>query len=116
MCVVRNDTTSLQLVNYRIDKAFLCDTYHHFEYPKRMLASIYSALNPGGELIVVDFERVPGESRELVLTTVRADKQTFRTEIEGAGFEYVEEVTIPEFTEHYFLRFRRPADQPELPK
>lgn len=106
--VVRNDGHSLGLAGRRIHKALLCDTYHHFEHPQEMLASIFESLQPGGELILVDFERVPGKSREWVLQLVRADKQTFRSEIEAAGFQYVEEISIPGFSEHYFLRFRRP--------
>ena len=106
--VVRNDSRSLQLMTTRIHKAFVCDTYHQFEYPQEMLASIFKALYPGGELILVDYDRIPGESREDVLEVVRADKKTFREEIEAAGFEFIEEVPIPEMREHYLLRFRRP--------
>lgn len=106
--VVRNDSRSLQLMNTRLDKAFVCDSYHHFEHHEDMLESIFKALKPGGELILVDFNRIPAESREWVMKVVRADKQTFRGEIESAGFQYVEEVTVPGLKEHYLLRFRRP--------
>jgi len=64
-------------------------------------------LRPGGELIVVDFERIPGETRKWLLDHVRANKQTFRAEIEAAGFEFVEEVQIEGLVENYFLRFSR---------
>lgn len=90
-----------------IDVAFICDVYHHFEYPAQSLASIHKALVPGGRLVVIDFERIPGKSREWIVNHVRAGKGTFRKEIEAAGFEFVEESKIPSFKENYFLSFKR---------
>jgi len=98
---------SVQLPPSSIDLAFLCDTYHHFEYPKATLRSIHEALAPGGNLVVIDFERIPGESRGWTLDHVRAGKDVFRKEIEAAGFEFVEEKKIAGFQENYFLKFRK---------
>lgn len=91
-----------------IEAAFVCDTYHHFEFPAPTLASIHRALKPGGQLVVIDFERIPGVSREWTIGHVRAGKDTFRAEIERAGFQFEEEVSVPAFQENYFLRFRKP--------
>lgn len=88
-----------------IDLAFICDAYHHFELPTAMLASIRRALRPGGTLVVVDFERIPGVSPDWILKHVRAGKEEFRAEIEAAGFRFVEEVKL--MRENYFLRFSR---------
>ena len=99
---------SVMLPANSIDVAFVCDTYHHFEYPQSTLASIRRALKPGGTLVVIDFERIPGESREFILGHVRAGKEVFQREIAEAGFRFVEEVEIPMFKENYFLRFRKP--------
>ena len=90
-----------------IDVAFVCDTYHHFEYPHSTLASIYHALRPGGRLVIVDFERIPGVSREWTLGHVRAGKEEVREEIESAGFEFVAETEIEGLEENYFLTFQR---------
>ncbi len=90
-----------------VDLVFTCDTYHHFEHPESTLASIAAALKPDGDLVVVDFERIPGKSREFILGHVRAGKEVVRKEIEQAGFEFLEEVSIPEFEENYLLRFRK---------
>ena len=98
---------SVKLPPESVDVAFVCDTYHHFEFPSSTLASIHRALKPGGTLIVIDFERIPGKSREFILSHVRAGKDVFRGEIESAGFELVEEVDIPGFKENYFLRFSK---------
>jgi predicted methyltransferase len=64
-------------------------------------------MSDGGKLIVIDFERIPGVSREWTLDHVRGDKQTFINEIQEAGFELVAERTIPGFEENYFLEFRK---------
>lgn len=91
-----------------IDAALICDVYHHFEFPAETMTSLYRALEPGGRLIVIDFERIPGQSREWTLSHVRANKETFRDEIVDAGFEWVAEREIPGFEENYFLEFRKP--------
>lgn len=99
---------SIRLPASSVDVVFICDTYHHFEYPKSTLASIHSALKPGGTLVVIDFDRIPGESREFILGHVRAGKEVFRKEIVGAGFRLDKEVNVPSFKENYLLRFTKP--------
>jgi ubiquinone/menaquinone biosynthesis C-methylase UbiE len=100
---------SITLPPASIDLAFICDTYHHFEYPQSTLASIHRALADDGRLVVIDFERIPGQSREWVIEHVRAGKAEFRTEIEAAGFAFVDEVKIEGFHENYLLRFKKTA-------
>lgn len=99
---------SINLPPESVDMVFVCDTYHHFEYPQQTLASINSALKPGGTFVVIDFERIPGTTREWTLNHVRAGKEVFRSEVEAAGFEFVEEIDIEGFQENYFLKFRKP--------
>lgn len=89
-----------------VDIVFTCDTYHHFEYPQATLATIHRALKPGGTFVVVDFERIPGVSRQWLLDHVRCGKEQVITEVLASGFELIEEVPLG-FTENYFLRFRR---------
>jgi ubiquinone/menaquinone biosynthesis C-methylase UbiE len=88
------------------DLAFVCDTYHHFEFPAKTMASIHRALRPGGRLVVIDFERIEGTSAQWILDHVRAGKPAFRAEIEAAGFEFIEE-KIGLLRENYCLVFRR---------
>lgn len=102
---VVNTPTSTGLAAGSVDLAFVCDTYHHFEYPQRMLASIHSALRPGGELIIIDFRRIPGYSSSWVMGHVRTGKQTVVHEIEAAGFRFVGEQAL--LRTNYFLRFSK---------
>jgi len=99
------DPDAVKLEPESVDVVFLCDTYHHFEFPSKSLASIMTALKPDGELVIVDFERIEGVSSDWILGHVRAGKEVFRAEIESAGFEFVEELDL--FEENYFLRFRK---------
>jgi cyclopropane fatty-acyl-phospholipid synthase-like methyltransferase/protein tyrosine phosphatase (PTP) superfamily phosphohydrolase (DUF442 family) len=98
---------SINLPPQSVDVVFVCDTYHHFEYPKSTLSSIHRALKPGGQFVVIDFDRIPGKSREWLVNHVRAGKDVFRAEIMDAGFVLHEEVSIAGFKENYFLRFRK---------
>jgi len=106
--VVEGLEDSVALPAASVDLAFVCDTYHHFEYPRSTLASLYSAIRPGGFLVVLDFERIPGESEDWVLGHVRAGREVFRREIESAGFRFEREVGVEGLKENYVLRFRRP--------
>ena len=88
-----------------IDVAFIADTYHHFEFPQKTMASIHRALRPGGRVVVIDFHRIEGVSSEWVLNHVRAGQEVFRGEIESAGFRLVEE---PKFLkENYYMIFEK---------
>lgn len=91
-----------------IDRAFICDVYHHFEYPESSLKSIYAALKPGGKLILVDFNRIEGESREWLIGHIRAPKSVFKQEVLDAGFKFDKEIDVEGFEENYLLRFVKP--------
>jgi len=88
-----------------VDLVFICDTYHHFEFPHKTMLSIAAALKPGGRVALLDFERIEGVSSDWTMGHVRAGKEVFRKEIEDAGFELVEEFDL--FKENYFLVFKK---------
>lgn len=98
---------STELPEASIDVAFVCDTYHHFEYPQRTLWSIQRALRPGGRMFVIDFERIPGKSRSFILEHVRAGKEVFTQEIRDAGFDVRERTDADFLEENYVLECRR---------
>jgi ubiquinone/menaquinone biosynthesis C-methylase UbiE len=102
LCTVR----SVELPESSIDLAFICDVYHHFEFPQASLASLHKALKPGGELVLIDFKRIPGDSSDFVMGHVRAGQEVFESEVTAAGFEKVGEVKDV-LKENYFVRFRR---------
>lgn len=98
---------SVELPDESIDIAFICDTYHHFEYPRNTMHSLRRALRPGGQVVIVDFHRIPGQSREFIVEHVRAGEEVFTREIIDAGFELINDHDVPWLTENYVLRFRK---------
>ncbi|WDQ17136.1 class I SAM-dependent methyltransferase [Rhodopirellula sp. P2] len=109
LTTVLGTDVSIRLPPESVDLVFICDTYHHFESPQQSLASIYRALKPGGRLVLIDFDRIPGVTREFLMGHVRAGKEVFQSEVVEAGFEFTDEVKVDAFEENYLLRFSKPA-------
>ena len=98
---------SVKLPSQSVDRVFICDTYHHFEFPLRTMSSIHQALRPGGQVILIDFHRIEGKSSVWVLFHVRAGQGVFVKEVTTAGFKMVGEEKI--LKENYFVRFEKKA-------
>jgi len=98
-----NDSKSVKLPENSIDLAFICDTYHHFEYPLTIMQSVHDALKTGGMVVVIDFKRIPDFSSSWVMGHVRTNQQSVIEEIESRGFKFIEET--PLLRRNYFLRF-----------
>lgn len=103
-------TDSTRLPANSVDLAFICDTYHHFEFPLKTMASIVTALRPGGRLVLIDFRRIEGVSSDWTLSHVRAGQEVFESEILQSGLRKRGEK--PDLLkENYFVVFEKPAGQ-----
>ena len=89
-----------------IDVVYICDTYHHFEFPFKTMASIRRALKPEGHVVLVEFSRIEGKSSEFILGHVRAGQEVFTDEIKQSGFEQTKEVK-GFFETSYMLHFSK---------
>ena len=78
--------TSSKLPPGSVDLVFICDAYHHFEFPQKTMASIRRALRPGGRLVLVDYCRIAGKTPQWLMKHLRAGQEVFTKEIEAAGF------------------------------
>lgn len=99
------------LARNSVDRLLICDVYHHFEFPEATLATLHSALKPGGMLILVDFYRDPdvsAERKQWLNGHIRAPLEVFRKEIETAGFQFKDQVDVEGFKENYLIRFVKP--------
>jgi ubiquinone/menaquinone biosynthesis C-methylase UbiE/intracellular sulfur oxidation DsrE/DsrF family protein len=97
---------STELPPNSVDVAFICDTYHHFEFPRKTMTSLHAALRPGGRVILIDFHRLEGKSSEWTLNHVRAGQEVFESEIREAGFEKIGEGSDL-LEDNYFVIFRK---------
>ena len=104
-----NTATDTDLPASSIDLAFLTDTYHHFEYPRQMLASIDQALRNQGRLIIIDFRRDPRVSTNWVMGHVRGNKAQVIEEVQAAGFRLVADKAL--LRTNFFLEFVKAAQQ-----
>lgn len=83
---------SVELPESSVDLVFICDTYHHFEFPHKTMHSIHKALKPRGRVVLVDYRRIPGQSTDWVLSHVRAGQEVVEQEITECGFKRIGEV------------------------
>jgi ubiquinone/menaquinone biosynthesis C-methylase UbiE len=97
---------SAELPPGSVDLAFICDTYHHFEFPVKTMKSIQRALKPKGQVVLIDFHRIQGVSSDWIISHVRAGQEAFAQEIIDAGFRQIEEKKDL-LKESYFLRFEK---------
>ena len=97
--------TSTELPPESVDLVFICDVYHHFEYPYKMLASIHKALKPDGRMIVIDFKKIEGIISEKMMKHVRGDKALTTKEITDSGFKLLDEDDF--MRGQYLLRFEK---------
>ena len=102
---VLGDPHSPRLEPHTLDLVCIIDSYHHFEFPQDMLREIGKALRPDGMLVLIDFKRIEGVSKEYILKMVRAGEGTFTDEFQNAGFELIER-RDDMFDDNYLLRFR----------
>ena len=102
------------------DAAFICDVYHHFEFPKTFMSSLRDSLRPGAIVMLVDFYRDPDKMTthepSWALSHLRAGRHEFLLEIlETGGFELV---AMPDLEglleENYCLIFKRRDDTNNL--
>lgn len=108
--VIKGGFTDPQLPGNGVDVALALDSYHHWDRPGEMLASIRRALCPGGRFIVVEYYKRPGAiSGQDAVKHVRLDQPGVVQEIEAAGFRLMSQhATIP--GSQYMLVFLKPGN------
>jgi ubiquinone/menaquinone biosynthesis C-methylase UbiE len=70
------------------DLVMALDSYHHFDYPGDMLASVAHGLKPGGRFVIVDYykrpDAMPGGR---AMGHIRLDMDDVIKEVEGFGWK-----------------------------
>ncbi len=104
---VLSDEHSTRLPENSVDVVYICDAYHHFVHYQDMLNSIHAALRPGGQLLVVEYDKVPGKSDQWLLDHIRGTKEEFTSEIEEGGFQLTEDIRIEGLQNTFIRRFTK---------
>ncbi|MBM3965469.1 MAG: methyltransferase domain-containing protein [Planctomycetes bacterium] len=98
---------STKLPENKIDLAYICDTYHHFEFPTKTMESLFRAMVPGGRLVLIDFRREEGKSTDWVMNHVRAGQSVFEKEVTSVGFKKIANRSDV-LKENYLVIFEKP--------
>jgi ubiquinone/menaquinone biosynthesis C-methylase UbiE len=85
---VLGSETDPKLPAGKVDAVLVLETYHHFDYPGKMLAGIAQGLAPGGRLFIVDYYKrpnaMPGQD---AMHHIRLDVDGVVKEVEANGFK-----------------------------
>lgn len=90
------------LADGSLDRVFICDVWHHVENQKEYLAKVKKMLKPGGQLVMIDFQK-----RELPVgppLEMKIAREDLVRQLERAGFQLSKEHTFLPY--QYFLVFR----------
>ena len=110
--IYNNDGRDPLLTKQSVDVIFVCDVYHHLEFPLSVMRKLRSALRQGGRLVMIDFHRDKDihkshpDDPDWIFKHVRAGQAEFRNEILSCGFELVCEPPCPFIPENYVMIFK----------
>jgi predicted methyltransferase len=89
---IKGTETDPRLADGSVDVILALDSYHHYDYPQKMLAAFAQALRPDGRLVVVEYYKrphaMPGGD---AMKHIRLDEPDLVREIERNGFRKVSE-------------------------
>lgn len=84
---VHGNETDPSLPANGVDVALALDTYHHWNYPEKMLAALHRELRDGGRLVLVEYHP---RANGLPANHIRLDEADVIKEIEANHFRLVE--------------------------
>lgn len=89
---IKGTERSVNLPARSVDLAVTVDAYHHFDYPGDVLASVRTALKPGGRFAIVDYYKRPGAMGGTdAVQHIRLDQDDVIKEVTGFGWKLVEQ-------------------------
>jgi ubiquinone/menaquinone biosynthesis C-methylase UbiE len=92
-----------------VDVALALDSYHHYDYPDKMLAGIAKGLKSGGRLVIVEYYKRPNAMPNgRAMEHIRLDEPDVIKEIEANGFRLLSQREHIKDSQ-YMLTFARKA-------
>ena len=87
---IKGSETDPMLPKGGVDVALALDSYHHYDYPEKMLAGLRKGLKPGGRLVIVEYYKsATAMPNGRALEHIRLDAPDVIKEIEANGFRLV---------------------------
>ncbi|MGA2593049.1 MAG: methyltransferase domain-containing protein [Bryobacteraceae bacterium] len=89
---IKGTETDPHLAAGSVDVILALDSYHHYDYPEKMLAAFHQALRDGGRLVVVEYYKRPNAMQGMdAVKHIRLDEPDLVREIEANGFRELSE-------------------------
>jgi predicted methyltransferase len=89
---IKGTETDPRLADGTVDVVLALDSYHHYDYPEKMLAAFVRSLRDGGRLVVVEYYKRPNAMPSMdAVKHIRLDEPDVVREIERNGFRKVSE-------------------------
>ena len=108
---VLGSTTDPNIPAETVDLAFIVDAYHEFSHPFEMSQAIFSALKPGGRLVLIEYR---GEDASVPIKRLhKMTQQQVRKEMQALGFRW--EGTRDFLPQQHFMTFTKPKDKSVSP-
>jgi ubiquinone/menaquinone biosynthesis C-methylase UbiE len=85
---VKGSEVSPNLPDGQVDVELALDSYHHYDYPEKMLAALHKSLKKGGRLVIVEYYKRPNAMPTgNAMEHIRADEPEVIKEIEASHFK-----------------------------
>jgi ubiquinone/menaquinone biosynthesis C-methylase UbiE len=108
---IKGSETDPMLPKGGVDVALALDSYHHYDYPEKMLAGLRRGLKPGGRLVIVEYYKsATAMPNGRALEHIRLDAPDVIKEIEANGFRLVSQREHIKDSQ-YMLTFRTVPSQ-----
>ena len=106
---IKGSETDPTLPAGAVDVVLALDSYHHYDYPEKMLAGIGRGLKPDGRVVIVEYYRRPNAMPNgRAMEHIRLDAPDVIREIEANGFRLVSQREHVKDSQ-YMLTFARKA-------
>lgn len=97
--------TDANLPSESIDLALMVDAYHEFAYPQEIMNSLYTALKPGGKVVLVEYRQ---ENPMIMIKPLhKMSQKQVKKELKIANFRW--QKTQEFLPEQHFMVFQKPA-------
>lgn len=87
-----------------VDVAFMVDAYHEFEWPREIMESLYTAMRPGGSVVLIEYRAEDPWVPIIPVHKMTADQ--VKLELEAVGFRFARSLDV--LPQQHYLEFVRP--------